>query len=142
MIASTETFADAFVGPTKIADQSGFSLQFTIHRDGALLLLNLCGELDLHTCGPLRTALIEALRDSSCTDLVADMSRLTYLDSGGVGIFVNAMQLLQPRTGRVYLVACLPLVKRILSVTRLSRIFCLRDSLDEVHASPRMNAAV
>ena len=56
MIASTETFADAFVGPTKIADQSGFSLQFTLHRDGALLLMNLCGELDLHTFRPAEIA--------------------------------------------------------------------------------------
>jgi anti-anti-sigma regulatory factor len=50
----------------------------------------------------------------------------------GYGIFLDAMQTLRMRGGRVHLTCCSPSVKRMISVARLHRVFAIYDSVEEV----------
>jgi anti-anti-sigma factor len=54
------------------------------------LRLQLCGELDLNTIGPLRAPLLEHLR-TSAGPVILDTSEVTYLSSAGVGLLLEAM---------------------------------------------------
>jgi anti-anti-sigma factor len=64
--------------------------ELRVHRDrSGELRLQLCGELDLNTIGPLRPALLEHIR-TSAGPVILDTRDVTYLTSAGVGLLLEA----------------------------------------------------
>lgn len=112
--------------------EDSIPLSVSFWREGTTLYLSLFGEVDMHTIAVLRDAVTDGLQDNSCVNIVADMSRVPFVDSTGYGVFLDAMQTLRMRGGRVYLGCCLPSVKRMIAVARLNRVFAIYDSVEEV----------
>jgi anti-anti-sigma factor len=59
-------------------------------RDGDTLTIGLRGELDLANADALKAELDEALGDGAC-GIVVDMAELTFIDSTGIALLVNAL---------------------------------------------------
>jgi anti-anti-sigma factor len=57
---------------------------------GGELTLRLCGELDLHTIGPVRGPLLDRLRRAD-GPVTVDLSQLTHLASAGVRLLAEAL---------------------------------------------------
>lgn len=110
-------------------------LHISTQNEGAVLFLTLQGELDLHTVDELRRVIGEGIANPHCTDIVADMQGVSFVDSSGYGTFLNAMQSLRPRSGRVHLAGCVPAVVRMLAIVRLNRVFQIHDTMDEARAA-------
>ncbi|MBC8138389.1 MAG: STAS domain-containing protein [Fibrella sp.] len=105
-------------------------------REGDALFLSLQGEVDMHTVGELHRAITEGLQDGVCTHVVADMSRVPFIDSTGYSAFVAATQTLRARgEGRVNLAGCQPVIVRVLGIVRLNRMFGIHDSLEQARKS-------
>jgi anti-anti-sigma factor len=69
----------------------GKPAELRAHRDpNGALRLQLCGELDLSTIGPLRAELLEHLR-TSAGPVILDTREVTYLSSAGVGLLLEAV---------------------------------------------------
>ena len=64
-------------------------LAVDVTRDGQRVLISVAGELDLSNVDSLRQRLDEALA-SGPGELVFDLSKLTYVDSTGVGLLLRA----------------------------------------------------
>ncbi|MGR8006955.1 STAS domain-containing protein [Streptomyces hypolithicus] len=96
------------------------------------LIVQLAGEIDHFSAGPLRVILASAAANGY-TDLVLDSSRVSFCDSG----FLNLMRW-WPRNGRrLHLTARSPAVQRLLRAATAGQAFCGRPARHVVgQASP------
>ncbi|MFH1279610.1 MAG: STAS domain-containing protein [Candidatus Eisenbacteria bacterium] len=65
------------------------------------------------------------------TRIVLDLSELDYVDSSGLGSFVRLMKESRARGGDVRLVGPTNEVKKVLELTRLNRVFDVRETVVE-----------
>jgi anti-anti-sigma factor len=95
------------------------------------------GEIDVQTAVGLGQAVQESLPSSS--RLVIDLSRVTFIDSTGLGALIDARKRAVANGGSVSLVKPPDLVRRILAGTQLQHVLpvfeTLRAALDALDAS-------
>jgi anti-sigma B factor antagonist len=97
-------------------------------RDGAVVV-QLVGELDLYNAHTVRDHLLAAVADAP-ERLVVDLSGVTFIDSTGLGVLIEARTRLTNR--RAFLLAAPGLeTKRALEISGLDRHFAVHGSLDE-----------
>lgn len=97
-----------------------------------------CGEVDLHTAPGLREALLAA-RESSGT-VIIDLTRVTFMDSSGLGVMVGALDRAKQEKGSVLLVGPTPMVRKVLGITRLDEIFPVYATLEAAVAQQKTTA--
>lgn len=100
-------------------------------QDGDALVLSVRGEIDLHNSPELRTELMELLNRARPRRLVLNLSRVPYMDSSALAVFVEALKRLLKSSGKVYLVGLQPRVKGLLEIARLASIFVICDNEQE-----------
>ncbi|KFI30469.1 anti-sigma factor antagonist [Haematobacter massiliensis] len=67
--------------------------------------------------------------------VILDMAEVAFLDSSGLGALVAVMKLLQPER-RLELAGVTPMVAKVLTLTRMDRIFRILPPLDEAGPLP------
>ncbi|MBC8103988.1 MAG: STAS domain-containing protein [Cytophagales bacterium] len=97
-------------------------------------LVQLRGEIDLHTCPELRAAL-QRLMEEGKFRIVLNMSEVPYLDSAALGVLVDAVRRARENNGGLYLAQVMTFVRRAFEITRLIRIFPVYDTIDEAVAA-------
>jgi anti-anti-sigma factor len=102
------------------------------HLEG-VPLLRVRGELDHQTAGQLETALheVEEGEDKRC--ILLDVEDLSYMDSGGISVFVRLLKRLESR-GWVGLIGCDERIRRLFVITGLASHPHLRFFKDEEEA--------
>lgn len=88
------------------------------------VLLDVSGEIDLHTAPTLRAALepaVDAAGDSHPA-VVVDLSGVAFIDSTGLGELVGAHKALVEKGARLHLAASNERVRRLLSITGLDEV--------------------
>jgi anti-sigma B factor antagonist len=97
--------------------------------DGAQVL-ELSGELDASSAPALRERLAEVATRGGGS-LVVELSDLSFIDSTGLSVLLNAKRRLT-RRGRAFAIVCPPgHVRRILEVTKLLETLSCHDSRDD-----------
>jgi anti-sigma B factor antagonist len=76
------------------------------------------GEIDALTAPQLGSRLL-GLADDGKTDLVVDLSKVTFMDSTGIGVILNTLRSLASRGGRMVLVCPSERILRPFQVTGL-----------------------
>ncbi|HET7196286.1 MAG TPA: STAS domain-containing protein [Nocardioides sp.] len=87
------------------------------------------GEIDASTVHALDAAITEA--GSLASRVVIDLTRVTFVDSSGLGALIVARKSARERGGSMSLVCPPPAVRRLLGSTHLDDVFAIHDSLDE-----------
>ena len=80
------------------------------------------GEIDLHESPQLMDRLNPLIAKKS-PRVHLDLSRVSYIDSSGLAVFIDAMQRIQSYGGEFALVAIRDSVRKILEIARLDQIF-------------------
>ncbi|MCE6952496.1 STAS domain-containing protein [Cereibacter sphaeroides] len=62
--------------------------------------------------------------------VLLDLSRVTFLDSSGLGAVVSVMKLLGPDR-RLELAALGPVVQKVFRLTRMDRVFTIHDQVSD-----------
>lgn len=89
-------------------------------------ILELEGEIDVYTATPFREALLQAIDEgSSC--LIVDATKVSFMDSTGLGVLILGERRLRPRGGKLAL-ACTARLRRLLETTGLQEVFSLHES--------------
>lgn len=96
-------------------------------------VLSAAGEIDLYTAPALRDALVAAAESSS--RILIDLSRVTFLDSTGLGVMLGALGRARSVQRSVALVGPTSMVLRVLEITRLNQVFPTYAELDEALAA-------
>ena len=95
-------------------------------------LLHLSGELDLCSAPALTTALEGPTSRGGTVGL--DLANLTYMDSTGIHVILNTIQLLGER-GQVVLYNPVPIVRRLLDICGLVGLIDINDDPESPHDS-------
>ncbi len=90
------------------------------------------GEIDAAAAPLLRNELARA--DSP--RIVLELTDVSFLDSTGLGVLVEAMQNVRAEGGWVRLVGASAPVVKLLKITRLDVVFSIHDTVDSAVSSP------
>jgi anti-sigma B factor antagonist len=104
-----------------------------VSAQGDAVIVRLMGELDLYNAHVVREALLDQAAKGP-ERLVVDLSGVTFIDSTGLGVLIEARTALENR--RAFLLAAPGLeTRRALEISGLDRHFAVHDSLDEALAA-------
>lgn len=91
-------------------------------KNAGNLIVYLSGEID-HCCAEkLRNEIEEKLQDQSIVKLILDFSRVSFMDSSGIGMLIGRYRTMAERGGRVFARGMQPTVKRLFHMAGLHRI--------------------
>jgi anti-sigma B factor antagonist len=93
-------------------------------------LITLAGEFDLHACPQFERRVLEAL-GRGASELVVDLSEVSFIDSTTIGILMRTRKRLTPLRGRLLLVCADSNILRLFEITALDRMFEIFDTKDE-----------
>lgn len=106
----------------------GSSASFRVEGVRGCAVVVASGEIDLSTSSALREALTTAAESSD--RVVLDLTRVSFLDSTGMGVMVGALNQQRCREEEALcLVGPVAMVRRVLEITRLSDLFPIYPSV-------------
>ena len=82
------------------------------------------GEIDLHESPRVKEHL-NPIIDQKHPHVYVDLSGVSYIDSSGLAIFIEAMQRIQSYGGKLALFGIQESVKAIFEIARLDRVFTI-----------------
>ena len=82
------------------------------------------GEIDLHAT-PLVKAQLEPIIAQQRSRVIVDLAGVSYIDSSGLAIFIEAMQRVAAYGGKFALCGLRENVRHIFSIARLDQIFAI-----------------
>jgi len=100
-------------------------------NDGALTIVALEGFLDAHTAPEFEKA-IQAELDADRLKLIADCSKLTYISSAGLGVFMGFIEDIRERQGDIKICGLTPKVRQVFDILGFPALY---DILDDVPAA-------
>jgi anti-sigma B factor antagonist len=80
------------------------------------------GELDLHS-SPVVKEQLESIIEAQRPKVVVDLSGVSYVDSSGLAVFIEAMQRVAGYGGSFVICGLQDNVKHIFSIARLDQVF-------------------
>ena len=85
-------------------------------------IISLEGEIDLHESPNVRESL-KPLIEKKAPRIYVDMTEVTYIDSSGLAVLIDAMQRIANYGGKFGLIAIRPAVRTVLEIARLDQVF-------------------
>lgn len=106
----------------------GDELSVTVRRERGVAIAEVTGDIDMSTVAGLRERLF-VLADSG-DPLIIDLNQVTFIDSTGLGVLVNAARRAGRHGGRLHAVCSMPQPRRLLWLTGVDRRIPLSDTVD------------
>lgn len=97
-------------------------------------VLPLEGEIDLHVSPEVGESLRRMVAKKPQV-LAVDLAKVTYLDSSGLAVLIEAMQNVQEYGGRFGLAGVQESVKQIFEIARLDQVFQIFPDVESVLAA-------
>lgn len=104
------------------------SLSLSARRENGNAVLLLDGELDLATVPALRDTALAELGEDDCTTLVLDLERLSFIDSTGIGCWIELRNHAETLGKGLELRAIPPAARRTVTIAGLAPIFGIDGS--------------
>lgn len=97
-----------------------FSISTSV--EGDLTVLSLDGFLDAHTAPQFEAALQEKV-DAGQVRLIVDCSKLTYISSAGLGVFMGFIEEIRERGGDIKICGLIPKVAQVFDILGFSALY-------------------
>ncbi len=97
-------------------------MKITVNLRGNTLIATLSGELDHHTAKKVKDTVEEVIRNKGVTNLIFDLSSLTFMDSSGIGVVIGRYKLIKSIGGNVAIVSTSYSVDKLLTMSGIKRI--------------------
>lgn len=105
-------------------------IQLHIYEVNDAKVVEVTGEIDLHSAAELRAAL-RPVCEQPKGRCVVDMRHVPFIDSTGVGVLVGALKRARDNDGLLFIVAPQSRVLRVFEITGLINAFSICDSVEE-----------
>ena len=92
-------------------------------------IISLEGEIDLHVSPRIAATLIAAVKEKP-RNLIVDLAKVSYIDSSGLAVLIEAMQSVEKYGGKFALAALQENVKPIFEIARLDQVFRIFPDVD------------
>ena len=109
-------------------------MEIAVRREPSLVIVDLAGEIDVSSVPRIRDSLRDLTRTVS-PQILVNLSRVTYIDSSGLGILMAARKDTLQGGGRFVLCGMSTDVRTVFDLTRLDKFFEIYD--DEGRARAR-----
>jgi anti-sigma B factor antagonist len=106
----------------------GDELSVTVRRERGVAIAEVTGDIDMSTASGLRERL-SGLADSG-QPLIVDLNRVTFIDSTGLGVLVNAARRAAAHGGSLHAVCSQPRTRKLLWLTGVDRRIPLTATVD------------
>lgn len=109
----------------------GSEMEIVSERLGDAVVLRLGGDrLDAQVSPSVRNQIIEAL-DQGCKHLIVDLSKVSFIDSSGLGALISGLKNSSIRSARLVLAGVQPRVRGLFELTRLEKVFEMIPAVDQ-----------
>lgn len=120
-------------------------MTFRIERDSldrSSSVIRLSGDVDLYAAPELKRLMFEAIQAGN-TDLICDLSEVTFIDSTALGVMIQARKRLEPGGGSVRVACPDPAIADVFELVGLDRMVPVHGSLSIAIAAvrPRLHEA-
>jgi anti-sigma B factor antagonist len=105
-------------------------MKHEMRQEGQVTVISLNGDLDVTSAPELRD-LLQQLIDEGKTQFLLDLGEVGFIDSSGLGIFVNAYKKVRSAGGAVKLANPQESVRKVFSLTQTDKVFSIYDSLED-----------
>ena len=109
-------------------------LKWRVKPWGEATLIELEGEIDLHSAPPLKAALLEIGATQSAR-LCLDLTGVSFLDSTGIGALVGTLKKTREGNGQIAFFGAKPRVKRVFQIAGLWNALPFYESREAALAS-------
>ncbi len=96
-------------------------------------IIDVQGEIDVYTSPKLKESIAEMI-EKNHVNLAIDLSKVRYIDSTGLGVLIGALKRIRENSGRIVLVCNNSQILKIFSITGLSKIFTICDTVKDAEA--------
>lgn len=97
-------------------------MQLELNREGAVLTAALIGELDHHAAAEVRQKIDTAVLSCRPQRLTIDLTRLTFMDSSGIGLIMGRYRLMCSLDGAVCIQGANPRMERMIRLAGLDKL--------------------
>jgi anti-sigma B factor antagonist len=97
-----------------------------LRKEGEAVILDLHGRMAMGEVEEFRTKWSEAMATGS-KQLIINLSRVTMMDSSGIGTMIRCHSAMKAAGGTIHLVGANTTVRQAFKVTRLDRVFAFYD---------------
>ncbi|MGI6778981.1 MAG: anti-sigma F factor antagonist [Acetivibrionales bacterium] len=105
-------------------------MQIKFSNKGTTLIAKIFGELDHHSAEYTRQKIDGEMIKSSTKNLIFDFSKLTFMDSSGIGIIMGRYKNMLNLNGKVAIVCNNTQVNRVLKMCGIPRLMNIYSNLD------------
>ncbi|ADK30646.1 STAS domain-containing protein [Brachyspira pilosicoli] len=109
-------------------------MSLNIEDKGKAKVVKLEGKLDVNLSVSIESEL-DALIESGSINLILEISKVEYLSSSGIRVFINMMRKIKDKNGRLVLASVPDVIKKILKTVDLEDLFEVFDSVDDALAT-------
>ncbi len=104
---------------------SGFegSFEVSVSEEVGAVVVGVRGELDTYTAPRLRDRLREVIDSEGSHVLQLELSEMTFVDSSGLAVFVDALKRVRQRGGTLTLHAPTRPTVKVLEISGLDKVF-------------------
>ncbi len=93
------------------------------------LIVSLIGELDHHSAKEVKDMVEEVIKNRGVKNLIFDFSKLSFMDSSGIGVVIGRYKLITAMGGNVAIVSCSRNIDRLLKMSGITKLIATFDSL-------------
>ena len=104
------------------------------------VVVDVCGEVDVHTAARLRDRLIAAL-DGGTRSLIVDLTQLGFIDSTGLGALVAARNHADEVEAALRLVCSSERLLKLFRITGLHEVFSIYPTIEDAVAAAELPPA-
>lgn len=97
-------------------------MQLELTRESGVLTAALIGELDHHAAADLRQRIDAAVLACRPRRLNIDLTRLTFMDSSGIGLIMGRYRLMGSLSGEVRVTGANPRMERMIRLAGLDKL--------------------
>lgn len=105
-------------------------MEINLREENNIIIVILEGELDISVIEPIREK-FRKLTDEKKEALVVNLAGVPYIDSSGLGMFVETMQAMEKYGGKMGFAGLTPDVRKVFELTRLDKFFSIYDKEKE-----------
>ena len=96
-----------------------------IHHDGDVIYIDLEGDISFNNVQEVRKTILNNFLDTD-KNAIVNLSKVDFMDSSGLSIFITLLKRVKERDGQLTLVQPREMIQKILEITRLGELMEIR----------------
>lgn len=105
-------------------------MQIKFCNKGNTLIASIMGELDHHSAEYFREKIDGELLKSSTRNIIFDFSKVSFMDSSGIGMVIGRFKYVQKLYGKAAIVEANDQISRVFKMSGVLKLIPLYDNID------------